>query len=109
MRTRVASQTQHSGNWGRTIETTGIDEVYESVMNPNNKKRFFTLNVTVPMDLRENRKNLLKENIIFKASNFHKYDDWKNQEERNGWDPRVVVYFQENSWVYTPTHLHGLA
>ena len=47
----------------------------------------------------KDRKNFPKTHIVFKASNF----------KRNGWDPRVVVYFQDNVWVDTPTHLYSLA
>ena len=61
------------------------------------------------MELREDRKNFPKAHILFKASNFQTADDWHYREEINGWDPRVVVSFQENVWVYTSTHLHGLA
>ena len=78
-------------------------------MNPNDKKQFCTLNLTVPMELREDRKNFPKVHIVFKSSNFQTADDWNNQEERNGWYTRVVVSFQENVWVDTPTHLHGLS
>ena len=53
-----------------TIETTGIDEVYDSVMNPNDEKRFCTLNLTVPMELHEDWKNFPKAHIVFKAYNF---------------------------------------
>ena len=92
-----------------TIETTGIDKLCDSVMKPNDEKRFFTVNFIVPMELGEDQKNFPKAHIVFKASNYHTADDWHYQEERNGWDPRVVVSFQENMWVDTPTHLHGLA
>ena len=47
------------------IETTGIEEVYNSVMNPNNEKRFCALNLTVPMELCKDRKNLPKAHIVF--------------------------------------------
>ena len=53
-----------------TIETTGIDKVYNSFMKPNNEKRFFIINLTVPMELGEDRKNSHKAHIVFKASNF---------------------------------------
>ena len=92
-----------------TIETTGIDKVYNSVMNPNDKKRFCTLKFIVTMEMHEYRKNYPKAHIVFKASNFQTADYWKDQEEHNGWDTRVVVSFQDNLWVDTPTHLHVLA
>ena len=58
-----------------TIETTGIDKVYNSVMNPNDEKRFCDLNLTVPMELREERKNFPKVHIVFKASHFQTADE----------------------------------
>ena len=63
-------------------------------MNPNNEKRFFALNLTVPMELCKDRKNLPKAHIVFEAYNFQTADDWNDQEESNGWDPRAVVSFQ---------------
>ena len=78
-------------------------------MNPNDEKRFCTLNSNAPMELREDQKNFPKAHIVFKASNFQTAENWYDQEEQNEWDPRVVVSFQENVWVDTPTHLHGLA
>ena len=99
----VANASEH------TIDTTGIDEVYDSVMNPNNERRFCTLNLTVPMELRKDRKKFPKAHIDFKASNFQTADGWNDQEECNGWNLRVVVSFQENVWVDTPIQLHGLA
>ena len=45
---------------------------------------------------------------MFKAKKFQTADDWHDQEERQQWDPRVIVSFQENAWVDTVTHLHGL-
>ena len=103
MTLNVANASEH------TIDNTWIDKVYDYVMNPNDEKRFCTLDLTVPMDLRKDRKNFPKAQIVFKASNFQTAYDWHNQEERNGWYPRVVFYFQENAWVDTPTHWHGLA
>ena len=58
-----------------TIDTTGIDEVYDSVMNPNNKKRFCVINFTVPMELHKYRKNFPKAHIVFKYSTFHTADE----------------------------------
>ena len=83
----VANASEH------TIDTTGIDEVYESVMNPNDEKRFCTLNSNAPMELREEQKNFPKAHIVFKASNFQTSDDWHDQEKRDWWYPRVVVSF----------------
>ena len=82
--------------------------MYDSFMKPNDEKRFCNLILTVPMELREDRKNFPTAKIVFKAYKFRTVDEWHNQEERNGWDPRVVVSFQDNAWVDTSTHLHGL-
>ena len=91
-----------------TIENLGIDKVYDPVMNPNAEKRFCIITLTVPLELREERKNFPQAHIVFKNYNFHTADDWHDQEERNRWDPRVVLSFQENEWVDTSAHLHGL-
>ena len=104
-----------------TIETTGEDEVYDAVMDPKDEKRFCSLNLTLSMDLHdelkkvesitglENTYNYPKVHVVFKASKFQTADDWHDQEERRQWDPRLVVSFQENAWVDTKTHLHGLS
>ena len=76
-----------------TIDTTWIDEVYNSFMDPNNDKHFCSLSLTVTMDMCKYQKNLPKAHIVFKASNFQTSDDWHDQEERDWWYPRVVVSF----------------
>ena len=50
-----------------TIDTTGVDEVYDAVTNTVDEKRFASLNVTVPMELREDEKNFPKAHIVFKG------------------------------------------
>ena len=103
-----------------SIDTRGIDEVYDSVMVPNDEKRFCSLNLTVPMELHEalmNTETVLglektynypKAHVVFKASKFMTADEWHDQDERRKWDARVIVSFQENAWVDTKTHLHYL-
>ena len=85
-------------------------------MSPNDEKRFCSLNLTLPMELHEAIKNVdtihgldniynyPKAHIVFKAKKFQTADDWHDQEERQQWDPRVIVSFQENAWVDTVTH-----
>ena len=65
----VANASEH------TIDTTGIEEVYDSFMNPNDEKRFCTLNLTVPMELHEYWKNFPKAHIVFRLSNFQTDDE----------------------------------
>jgi hypothetical protein len=61
------------------------------------------------------RSNCRKLHIIFKASGFCKGDDWTGSDkkgeprERDLWDPRVTVSFQENAWVDAQTNIHGLS
>ena len=47
------------------------------------------------MELRKYWNNFPKSHINFKASKFQTADDWHDQEERNGWDLRVVVFFRK--------------
>ena len=91
-----------------TIDTTGVDEVYDAVTNAVDEKRFASLNVTVPMELREDEKNFPKAHIVFKGK-FQTGDEWHDAEERQQWHPDAVVSFQENAWVDSRTHIYGLS
>ena len=90
------------------IENTGEDEVYNSVMNENDNNLFCSLNLTLPNELRPDGKNNPKPHVVFKASKFQTADNWHDQEERQQWDPRVIVSFHLNAWVDAKTHMHGL-
>ena len=91
-----------------TIDTTGVDEVYHSVSNDSDKKRFGTLNLTVTMKLCPDGKSNLKPHIVFKASKFQPADEWHDREEHQQWDPRVVISFQTDAWVDAETHRYAL-
>ena len=90
-----------------TIETFGAEEVYDATGTSSDTKRFATLNLFSPMKLLEDESNYVKCHVVF-SGKFQTADEWHDQEERQLWDPDVVVSFQENAWVDTPTHIHGL-
>ena len=58
--------------------------------------------------MRADLKNLPPPHLVFKASTFQTDDNWHDKDERDEWDPRVVVLFQPNVWVDAETHMHGL-
>ena len=57
------------------------------------------------MDPREDGKNNVKPVIVFRVSKFTPGDEWSNSAERDQWDPRVDVCFQDNAWVDTKTNV----
>ena len=91
----------------KTIETTGVDEVYDAVGKGADVKRFCTLNLIIPMTPRADGKNHPKLHVVFKGK-YQSADEWHDQNERSEWDEDVVVSFQENAWVDTKTHIHFL-
>ena len=60
------------------------------------------------MTLRQDNANHLKPHLVFKASKFQSGEDWHDEEERQQWDPRCVISFQENAWVDAETHIHAM-
>ena len=90
-----------------TIDSTGADEIYDAVSSSDFEKRFATCNITVPMELREDKKNFPKAHVIFKGT-FQSGDEWHDANERSQWHPDVVVSFQPKAWVDAQTHILGL-
>ena len=39
---------------------------------------------------------------------FQTANEWHDQEEQAQYNEDVIMSFQENTWVDTPTHIHGL-
>ena len=60
------------------------------------------------MKVEEDLNNLPKTGVVFSATKFMTVDDWNDQEEEALWDDRVLVPFQENSWVDSKTYQHNL-
>ena len=89
---------------GKTIDDKGSVEVYDANGKDEDTKRFCTLNLYGGMCLREDLANQVKPHLVFHASKFRDGDDW-DEAEREQWDPRVVVSFQQNAWVDAETHM----
>ena len=65
------------------------------------------------MEVLGDQSNLVKPHLVFKASKFVRGEDQKQKNEdgvweKDLWDKRVDVSFQENAWVDTKTNLYGL-
>ena len=65
-------------------------------------KRFCSLNLTIPMEVKDDLSNVVRPHIIFRATKFTRGEDW-NQKDKDGklerdlWDKRVDVSFQQNA------------
>jgi len=91
-------------NEGMTIDNTGAAFVWDGVGDGNDKKRYATLNLTIPMAVLPDLSNLPRPHIIFRGE-FCDGKDWKKEDERSKWDPRVKVTFQKKAWLDTDTNL----
>ena len=89
----------------QTIDEKGKDVIWDGVGGESDDKRFCTLNLWIPMEPREDGKNNIKPVLVFRASKFTPGDKWSLSNEREKWDPRVDVCFQENAWVDTRTNI----
>ena len=91
----------------KTIDSKGVQEVYDATSKSSDTKRFCTLNLFVPMTLRPDMANLPNPHVVF-SGKFQTGNEWHDPDERELWDDGVAVSFQENAWVDTPTHIYGL-
>lgn len=89
----------------KTVDERGNLTILNSLDMDN--KRFCTLNLAIPMEVRPDHSNLPKPHLVFRGT-FKGGEDWADEEERAQWDPRVVVSFQPKAWVDTDTHLYWL-
>eukprot|EP00956_Cyclotella_meneghiniana_P020812 scaffold37180_cov23-Cyclotella_meneghiniana.AAC.2 len=90
-----------------TLDTTGVDEVYDSTTKDGDQKRFATLNVFVPMIIREDGLGVPPPHLVFRGK-FQTSEEWHHQDEIAQWHPAVVGSFHENAWADARTHMHGL-
>ena len=103
-----------AGSYASSIDEKNKDIIQDATYDSSDVKRFCTLNLTVPMKVEDDLSNLVRPHLVFKATRFVRGEDQnqKNEEgilERELWDKRVVVSFQENAWVDAQTNLYGLS
>ena len=67
----------------KKLDTTGVSEVYNAVLNDADMTCFCTLNLLGYQKLHTDGKNYLKVHIVFKGK-FQEGKDWHNQEEAKG-------------------------
>ena len=102
-----------AASYAKTIDDKNRDVIQDATFDANDTKRFCTLNLTIPMELDKDQRNLVRSHLVFKATKFIRGEDqiWKNPHgtlERDLWDKRVDVSFHPNAWVDTETNLYGL-
>ena len=56
------------------------------------------------MFLRADKTNQTKPHFVFRGA-FKDGDDWRDKDEKDQWDPRVVVTFQDNAWIDGKSHM----
>ena len=83
------------------------DEVYDSTTKDGDNKRFASLNLFVPMEIREDGLNIVPPHLVFRGA-FQTSEEWHDPDEVAKYHPAVVVSFHENAWVDARTHMHGL-
>jgi hypothetical protein len=104
-----------AAGYSRTVDDQGKEVIFDSIKSDKDEKRLATLDLHLPMRALPDRSNCRKPHIVFKASAFCKGSDWTGSDkagepkERDLWDPRVLVSFQEHAWVDSATNIHGLS
>ena len=103
-----------ASSYATTIDDTNKDVIWDSTFDASDTKRFCTLNLTIPMEVSDDRSNLIRPHLVFKATKYYRGEDWtvKNDTgiyERDLWEKRVDVSFQSNAWVDAQTNLYGLS
>ena len=104
-----------AAGYARTIDDEGKEVIEDSLKSDSDEKRMCTLDLHIPMRPLPDRRNCRKPHLIFKASAFCKGTDWTGSDkageprERDLWDKRVLVSFQEHAWVDSETNIHGLS
>jgi len=94
-------------NEEKTINEKGAAFVWDGIGDENDKKRFATLNLTIPMAILPDLSNLPPPHVIFRGD-LCEGKDWKRGAEAAEWDPRVTVTFQKNAWCDSETNVMHL-
>ena len=100
-------------SYSSTIDEKNRDVIWDATFDSADVKRFCSLNLTIPMSAEADLSNLIRPHIVFKATRFVRGEDQSKRDkngtlERDLWDKRVNVSFQENEWVDAKTNLYGL-
>ena len=102
-----------AGSYASSIDDKNKDIIQDTTYDSSDVKRFCTLNLTTPTKVEDDLSKLVRPHLVFRATRFVRGEDQnqKNEDdslERELWDKRVVVSFQENAWVDAQTILYGL-
>lgn len=96
-----------------SIDDRNKDVIQDSTYDAQDSKRFCSLNLTIPMELKADLSNLIRPHVLFKATKFIRGEDQTKRDEHGNYehdlqDKRVVVSFQSNAQVDSETNLYGL-
>ena len=80
-----------------------LSEILDTTGGEKDCYRSASLCITVPGKIDVDGSNFPKWMVIFRGS-FCDGDDWWSEDEQKQWHPDVVVSFQANAWMDTPSN-----
>ena len=89
-------------SYSTTVDDKNNDVIQDATFDSEEVKRFCTLNLTIPMTVEDDLRNLVRPHLVFKATHFTAGEDQgkktkEGQLERELQDERVDVSFQANA------------
>ena len=89
-------------SYSTTVDDKNNDIIQDATFDSEDVKRFCTLNLTIPMTVEDDLRNLVRPHLVFKATNFKAGENQEKktkegQLERELQDERVDVSFQANA------------
>ena len=91
-----------------TVEHKGVTDVYDCANTNKDVYRFCNLNLAGHMKLNDDKSNLTKAHILFQVTSFKEGKYWGDKDDVAKWNTRVIILFQENTWVEARTRIYGL-
>ena len=68
-------QVPMASQYASTIDDKNKDVIWDSTYNSSDVKRFCSLNFTIPMEVQEDLGNIIKPQLVFKATRFVRGED----------------------------------
>ena len=72
-----------AASYSTTIDDKNMDVIQDATFDSKDTKRFCTLNLTIPMELDQDLRNLIRPHLVFKATKFVRGED-QLQKDQNG-------------------------
>ena len=64
-----------AASYSSTIDDTNKEVIWDSTFDSQDTKRFCSLNLTIPMEVKADLSNLIQPHLVFKASRFVRGED----------------------------------